>query len=114
VIEAADVSGQRAIATGAGSGSGSGSGIETAWALSSAGAEVVMAVWRLKSAVRVAAGIIRSTNNSKVSVRALDLSDQGSVRDSPMPGTTARKRRSRTVSITDDKQHRSAPHPLAR
>jgi NADP-dependent 3-hydroxy acid dehydrogenase YdfG len=56
----------------------SGIGTETARALASAGAEVVMAARRLQSAGQVPAGIIRSTNNSSVSVRAPDLSDQGS------------------------------------
>jgi short-subunit dehydrogenase len=62
-------------------GAGSGIGTETARALASADTEVVMAARRLQSAGQVAAGIIRSTNNAKVSVRALDLSEQGSVRD---------------------------------
>ena len=75
VIEGVDLSGQRAVVTGAGSGIGA----ETARALASAGAEVVMAVRRPQAAEQVAADIVRSTNNTRVFVRALDLSDQGSV-----------------------------------
>src|SRR5246500_3920153 len=76
VIDGVDLSGKRAIVTGA----GSGIGIETARALASAGAEVVLAVRRPQAAEQIAAGIIGSTGNTKVSVRALDLSDQDSVR----------------------------------
>src|ERR1700760_4207316 len=61
-------------------GAGSGIGIETARALASAGAEVTLAVRRPQAAEEIAAGIIRDTGNPAVSVRALDLSDQGSVR----------------------------------
>jgi NAD(P)-dependent dehydrogenase (short-subunit alcohol dehydrogenase family) len=76
VIDGVDLSGQRAIVTGAGSGIGT----ETARALASAGAEVVLAVRRPQAAEQIAAGIAASTGNAKVSVRALDLSDQDSVR----------------------------------
>ena len=76
VIEGVDLSGKRAIVTGA----GSGIGIETARALASAGAEVTMAVRRPQAAEEIAAGIVRETGNAGVSVRALDLSDQDSVR----------------------------------
>ena len=76
VIEGADLSGKMAIVTGA----GSGIGIETARALASAGAEVTLAVRRPQAAQEVAAGIARETGNDGVFVRALDLSDQESVR----------------------------------
>src|ERR1700722_1413810 len=76
VIDGVDLSGQRAIVTGAGPGIGT----ETARALASAGAEVVLAVRRPQAAGQIAAGIIGSAGNAKVSVRALDLADQGSVR----------------------------------
>ena len=76
VIDGVDLSGKRAIVTGA----GSGIGIETARALASAGAAVTLAVRRPQAAEEVAAGIIAGTGNAAVSVRALDLSDQGSVR----------------------------------
>ena len=76
VIDRVDLSGQRAIVTGAGSGIGT----ETARALASAGAEVVLAVRRPQAAAQIAAGIAGSTGNTNVSVRALDLADQDSVR----------------------------------
>src|SRR3984957_9092773 len=76
VIDGVDLSGKRAIVTGA----GSGIGIETARALASAGAEVVLAVRRPQAAEQIAAGIIGSNGNTEVSIRALDLADQASVR----------------------------------
>src|ERR1700757_3785906 len=76
VIDGIDLSGQRAIVTGAGSGIGT----KTARALASAGAEVTLAVRRPQAAEETAAGIIADTGNPAVSVRALDLADQGSVR----------------------------------
>src|SRR5246127_2153521 len=76
VIDGVDLSGRRAIVTGAGSGIGT----ETARALASAGAEVVLAVRRPQAAGQTAAGIAGATGNAKVSVRALDLADQNSVR----------------------------------
>src|ERR1700743_1431388 len=68
VIDGVDLSGQRAIVTGA----GSGIGIETARALASAGAEVVLAVRRPEAAEQIAAGIVGSTGHAQVPVRALD------------------------------------------
>jgi NAD(P)-dependent dehydrogenase (short-subunit alcohol dehydrogenase family) len=76
VLAGVDLNGKRALVTGA----GSGIGIETARALASAGAEVVLAVRRPQAAEEVAAEIIRSTGNPDVTVRALDLADQASVR----------------------------------
>lgn len=76
VIDGVDLSGKAAIVTGA----GSGLGIETARTLASAGAEVTLAVRRPQAAEEIAAGIIRETDNAAVSVSALDLSDQHSVR----------------------------------
>src|ERR1700722_18810799 len=72
VIDGVDLSGKRAIVTGAGSGIGT----ETARALASAGAEVVLAVRRPEAPAQIATGIAGSTANTKVSVRALDLADQ--------------------------------------
>src|ERR1700760_607740 len=72
VIDGVDLSGRRAIVTGAGSGIGT----ETARALASAGAEVVLAVRRPQAAEQIVVGIIGSTGNAEVSVRALDLADQ--------------------------------------
>jgi NAD(P)-dependent dehydrogenase (short-subunit alcohol dehydrogenase family) len=76
VIDGVDLSGKTAIVTGA----GSGIGIETARALASAGADVTLAVRRPGAAEEIAAGITRETGNAAVSVSALDLSDQDSVR----------------------------------
>jgi NAD(P)-dependent dehydrogenase (short-subunit alcohol dehydrogenase family) len=76
VIDGIDLSGKTAIVTGA----GSGIGIETARALASAGADVTLAVRRPGAAEEIAAGITRETGNAAVSVSALDLSDQDSVR----------------------------------
>jgi NAD(P)-dependent dehydrogenase (short-subunit alcohol dehydrogenase family) len=76
VIDGVDLSGKTTIVTGA----GSGLGIETARALASAGAEVTLAVRRPRAAEEIAAGITRETGNAAVSVSAVDLSDQDSVR----------------------------------
>jgi NAD(P)-dependent dehydrogenase (short-subunit alcohol dehydrogenase family) len=76
VIDGIDLSGKRAIVTGA----GSGIGIETARALASAGADVTLAVRRPQAAEEIASGITDETGNASVSVRTLDLSDQDSVR----------------------------------
>ena len=76
VINGVDLSGKRAIVTGAGSGIGT----ETARALASACAEVILAVRRPEAARQIAADIAGSTGNTKISVRALDLADQDSVR----------------------------------
>src|SRR3984957_20488004 len=76
VIDGVELSGKTAIVTGA----GSGLGIETARALASAGAEVPLAVRRPQAAEEIAVGIIGETGNAAVSVSALDLADQQSVR----------------------------------
>jgi NAD(P)-dependent dehydrogenase (short-subunit alcohol dehydrogenase family) len=76
VIDGVDLTGKTAIVTGA----GSGLGIESARALASAGAEVTLAVRRPQAAAGIAAGIVRETGNAAVSVSALDLADQDSVR----------------------------------
>src|ERR1700689_3654581 len=76
VIDGVDLSGQRAIVTGAGSGIGT----ETARVLASAGAEVVLAVRRPQAAGPIPAGTARSTGNPRVSVPPLNLADQDSVR----------------------------------
>src|ERR1700691_5761271 len=76
IVANVDLHGRRVVVTGA----GSGIGIETARALASAGAEVTLAVRRPQAANEIAAGIISETGNGAVSVRALDLSDQDSVR----------------------------------
>jgi NAD(P)-dependent dehydrogenase (short-subunit alcohol dehydrogenase family) len=71
VVAGIDLTGKRAIVTGA----ASGIGVETARALAEAGAAVTLAVRRTDAGERVAAGI-----DGTLDVRALDLSDQPSVR----------------------------------
>jgi NAD(P)-dependent dehydrogenase (short-subunit alcohol dehydrogenase family) len=75
VIEGVDLSGKRAIVTGG----ASGIGLETAKALSAAGAAVTLAVRRPAAARAVAEDIRVSTGNA-VEVRPLDVSDIASVR----------------------------------
>jgi NAD(P)-dependent dehydrogenase (short-subunit alcohol dehydrogenase family) len=75
VIAGVDLSGKRAIVTGA----SSGLGIETARALASAGAEVTLAVRELERGEQVADEIRESTRNRHKSVVMLDLADQRSV-----------------------------------
>jgi NAD(P)-dependent dehydrogenase (short-subunit alcohol dehydrogenase family) len=75
VIAGVDLTGQRAIVTGA----ASGIGVETARALAAAGAEVTLAVRDSAAGRRVAADIAGSTGNDKVLVGALDLADRRSV-----------------------------------
>jgi len=76
VVEGVDLSGRRAIVTGA----SSGIGVETARALAHAGADVVLAVRNGDAGYRVANDITARTGNDRVSVALLDLSDQASVR----------------------------------
>jgi NAD(P)-dependent dehydrogenase (short-subunit alcohol dehydrogenase family) len=75
VLEGIDLTGRRAVVTGA----SSGIGIETARALAGAGAEVTLAVRDVTAGNRVADDIRATTGNKEVSVARLDLSDQGSV-----------------------------------
>jgi NAD(P)-dependent dehydrogenase (short-subunit alcohol dehydrogenase family) len=75
VIAGVDLSGKRAIVTGA----ASGIGVETARALAGAGAAVTLAVRNTAAGERVAADIRASTGNDAVAVGALDLSDLASV-----------------------------------
>src|ERR1700688_2897592 len=76
VIDGVDLSGKRAIVTGG----ASGIGLETAKALSVAGAVVTLAVRRPAAARAVAEDIRVSTGNNAVEVRSLDVSDPASVR----------------------------------
>jgi NAD(P)-dependent dehydrogenase (short-subunit alcohol dehydrogenase family) len=76
VIAGIDLVGKRAIVTGASSGIGQ----ETARALSSAGADVTLAVRNLEAGHAAAAAIVDSAGNRKVSVVELDLADRRSVR----------------------------------
>jgi NAD(P)-dependent dehydrogenase (short-subunit alcohol dehydrogenase family) len=75
VIAGVDLTGKRAIVTGA----SSGIGVETARALASAGAAVMLAVRDTAAGERVSADIRASTGNPSVTVGALDLSDLSSV-----------------------------------
>ena len=75
VVEGVDLHGVRAIVTGASSGIGA----ETARALSSAGAEVTMAVRDVAAGRAVAATIARSTSSSEPGTRHLDLADLASI-----------------------------------
>ncbi|MFC4035399.1 SDR family NAD(P)-dependent oxidoreductase [Streptomyces polygonati] len=75
VIDGIDLTGRRAIVTGA----ASGIGVETARALAGAGAEVTLAVRDAQAGERTAQDITETTGNKQLSVRRLDLSDQGSV-----------------------------------
>jgi NAD(P)-dependent dehydrogenase (short-subunit alcohol dehydrogenase family) len=75
VVAGVDLTGKRAIVTGA----SSGIGIETARALASAGAEVTLAVRDTDAGARTAADINASTGNGAVLVVELDLADPQSV-----------------------------------
>ena len=75
VIEGVDLSGRRAVVTGATSGIGR----ETARALASAGAEVTIPARDPSSGERVAAEIASGTGNREVHAGRLDLAELGSV-----------------------------------
>jgi NAD(P)-dependent dehydrogenase (short-subunit alcohol dehydrogenase family) len=75
VIEGIDLGGKRAVVTGG----ASGIGIETARALSSAGAQVTLAVRRADQGEEVADDIRSSTSNDEVTVAPLELTDAASV-----------------------------------
>jgi NAD(P)-dependent dehydrogenase (short-subunit alcohol dehydrogenase family) len=75
VVEGIDLTGKRAIVTGA----GSGIGIETARALAGAGAAVTIAVRNTADGETVAADIRSSTGNDQVAVEPLELTDRTSI-----------------------------------
>jgi NAD(P)-dependent dehydrogenase (short-subunit alcohol dehydrogenase family) len=75
VIDGINLSGKRAIVTGA----ASGIGVETARALASAGAEVTLAVRDVEAGARVASEIGADTGNRSLSVARLDLADRASI-----------------------------------
>jgi NAD(P)-dependent dehydrogenase (short-subunit alcohol dehydrogenase family) len=77
VLTDVDLSGRRAIITGA----TSGIGVETARALAAAGAAVVLGVRRIDAGRRIAAEIRASTGNGAVVPELLDVADLMSVRD---------------------------------
>jgi NAD(P)-dependent dehydrogenase (short-subunit alcohol dehydrogenase family) len=76
VVAGHDLSGKRAIVTGA----ATGIGVETARALAEAGAEVTLAVRNLEAGETVAAEINRTAKGPNAAARRLDLSDLASVR----------------------------------
>lgn len=76
IVRGVDLKGRRALITGA----ASGIGIETAKALASAGAEVVLAVRNVDAGQKVAGELVKATGNKGISVMRLDLADQKSVR----------------------------------
>ncbi|MET9174013.1 SDR family NAD(P)-dependent oxidoreductase [Streptomyces misionensis] len=75
VSEGIDLTGRRAVVTGASSGLGA----ETARALAATGAAVTLAVRDVTAGKRVAEDITESTGNQEVNVAHLDLADPGSV-----------------------------------
>src|SRR5258708_9358814 len=75
VIAGVDLTGRRAIVTGA----ASGIGVETARALAGAGAEVTLAVRDTDAGARTAADIASTTGSRALGVEALDLADRASV-----------------------------------
>jgi NAD(P)-dependent dehydrogenase (short-subunit alcohol dehydrogenase family) len=75
VVKDIDLSGKRAIVTGA----ASGIGVETARALAQAGAEVTLAVRNIDAGEKTAAAIIATTGNGNIHVASLDLADRASI-----------------------------------
>ncbi len=70
-IRGVDLTGKRAVVTGA----TSGLGVETARALAAAGAEIVLGVRRLDAGKEVAEKLRQSTGNNAIDAARLDLSD---------------------------------------
>jgi NAD(P)-dependent dehydrogenase (short-subunit alcohol dehydrogenase family) len=77
VAEGIDLTGTRAVVTGG----PSGIGVETARALASTGAEVILAVRDTEAGERTAADIRSRTGNDEVGACPLDLADLDSVRE---------------------------------
>jgi NAD(P)-dependent dehydrogenase (short-subunit alcohol dehydrogenase family) len=75
VLDGVDLSGKRAVVTGA----ASGIGIETARALAGAGAAVTLAVRDSAKGSEVAAEIAKTTGNERVDVGRLELTDPTSI-----------------------------------
>ena len=75
VIAGIDLSGRRAVVTGA----SSGIGVETARALAHANVEVTLAVRDIEAGQRTAEDITATTGNKDILVAPLDLADQASV-----------------------------------
>jgi NAD(P)-dependent dehydrogenase (short-subunit alcohol dehydrogenase family) len=75
VAAGVDLSGRRAVVTGA----ASGIGVETVRALAGTGAEVTLAVRDVAAGERTAKDVVASTGNGALRVAALDLADPASV-----------------------------------
>ena len=75
VVDGLDLTGRRAVVTGA----ASGIGVETARALAHAGASVVLAVRDPAAGERVAADLVRTSGRTDVAVAHLDLADLATV-----------------------------------
>jgi NAD(P)-dependent dehydrogenase (short-subunit alcohol dehydrogenase family) len=75
VAAGVDLSGKRAVVTGA----ASGIGVETARALAGTGAGVTLAVRDLEAGARAAADITATTSNADVAVAPLELTDRASI-----------------------------------
>jgi NAD(P)-dependent dehydrogenase (short-subunit alcohol dehydrogenase family) len=75
VLEGIDLSGTRAVVTGA----SSGIGVETARALAAAGAEVTLAVRDVDAGAAVAEMVTRTTGTHTIHVAPLDLADRTSI-----------------------------------
>ena len=75
VVDGIDLTGRRAIVTGA----ASGIGVETARALAHAGAQVTLAVRDAQAGERVAADISRTSGRDDVTVAHLDLADLATI-----------------------------------
>ncbi|HWO67814.1 MAG TPA: SDR family NAD(P)-dependent oxidoreductase [Umezawaea sp.] len=75
VVAGIDLSGVRAVVTGA----SSGIGVETARSLARAGADVTLAVRDVEAGARTARDIAETTGNTAVHVAHLDLADRGTI-----------------------------------
>ena len=75
VLEGVNLSGRRAVVTGA----SSGIGVETARALAGAGAAVTLAVRDTVKGAEVAADIAKTSGNDRVDVASIELADPSSV-----------------------------------
>jgi NAD(P)-dependent dehydrogenase (short-subunit alcohol dehydrogenase family) len=75
VVGGVNLSGKRAIVTGA----ASGIGIETARALAHTGAEVTLAVRNIDAGAKTAADITATTGNQNIHVAQLDLAERASI-----------------------------------
>lgn len=77
VLEGIDLTGQRALVTGGSSGLGT----ETARALASKGAEVIIAARNMEKAEEVRAQIAQTTGNDNIHIETLELASLSAIRD---------------------------------